>query len=103
MTIRICLLVTELLLSGSRYDAVTNIGKNPTVDGRTRTVETHVIDEQLDLYGKRIGVAFFERIREERRFESKEALFAQIRCDAETAKKVLKETKKGVYNLERLC
>ena len=94
---------TELLLSGSRYDAVTNIGKNPTVDGRTRTVETHAIDARLDLYGKRIGVAFYERIREERRFADKESLFSQIREDAKTAKKVLKDIKKSVYNPERLC
>ena len=94
---------TVLILDGRCYDAVTNIGTNPTVGGNRRTVETHVLDEQLDLYGRQIGVAFFDRIREERRFESREALFSQIRRDAQTAKKVLEETKKGVYNLERLC
>ena len=94
---------TVLILDGVCYDAVTNIGTNPTVGGRTRTVETHVIDERIDLYGRHIGVALIDRIREERRFESKEALFSQIKRDAQAAKKVLKETKKGVYNLERLC
>ena len=93
----------ELLFDGARYDAVTNIGKNPTVGGVRRTVETHVIDARLDLYGKRIGVALYRRIREERTFADRDALFTQIREDAKTAKKVLKETKKGVYNLERLC
>ncbi len=94
---------TELLVSGRRFDAVTNVGTNPTVGGRTRTVETHVIGKSLDLYGKRIGVAFYRRLRGERRFESREALFAQIGEDAGIAEKVLQETKKGVYNLERLC
>ncbi len=94
---------TELLFDGARYDAVTNIGKNPTVGGQRRTVETHAIDARLDLYGKRIGVALYRRIREERTFADKDALFAQIREDVKTAKKVLEETKKGVYNLERLC
>ena len=94
---------TELLLSGDRFDAVTNVGTNPTVGGRTRTVETHVIDAKLDLYGKRVGVAFWQRLRGERRFENRDALFAQIGRDVETAKKVLKEMKKGVYNSESLC
>ena len=94
---------TVAVLDGACYDAVTNIGTNPTVGGTARTVETHVIGQDLDLYGKRIGVAFFARLRDERRFASREALFSQIRADAQTAKKVLEETKKGVYNLERLC
>ena len=94
---------TELCCEGRRYDAVTNVGKNPTVGGRTRTVETHVIDARLDLYGKRVGVALYRRIRGERTFADKDALFAQIREDVKIAKKVLKETKKGVYNSERLC
>lgn len=93
----------ELLFDGKRYDAVTNVGTNPTVDGRIRTVETHAIGESLDLYGKRIEVAFLKHIRDEIRFASKDLLFAQIRRDAETAKKVCEERKKSVYNSEPLC
>lgn len=94
---------TELLFEGRRYDAVTNVGTNPTVGGTARTVETHAIRASLDLYGKRIGVAFYQRLRGERRFENKDALFRQIGEDVKTAEKVLSETKKGVYNSERLC
>lgn len=94
---------TVLLAEGKQYDAVTNVGRNPTVHGQTCTVETHAIDADLELYGKRIGVAFFERLRDETAFPDADALFAQIGRDAETAKKVLKTHKKGVYNLERLC
>lgn len=92
-----------LILDGVPFDAVTNVGTNPTVGGEMRTVETHVLNASLDLYGRRIGVAFFDRLRDERRFESKEALFAQIREDAARAKKVLDERKKGVYNFDWLC
>ena len=53
--------------------------------------------------GKRVGVALYRRIRGERTFADKDALFAQIREDVKIAKKVLEETKKGVYNSERLC
>ena len=94
---------TELVFDGKRYDAVTNVGTNPTVGGRARTVETHAIGESLDLYGKRIEVAFFLRLRDEIRFDSKDLLFAQIGKDAETAKKVCEDRKKSVYNLEPLC
>ena len=93
----------ELIFEGKRYDAVTNVGMNPTVGGTARTVETHAIGESLALYGKRIEVAFLQRLRDERTFESKDALFEQIARDAETAKKVCEERKKSVYNSEPLC
>ena len=94
---------TELTFEGNRYDAVTNVGTNPTVGGRARTVETHAIGESLDLYGKHVEVTFFTRLRDEKKFDSKDLLFAQIKKDAETAKKVCEERKKSVYNSEPLC
>lgn len=94
---------TLLLVNGKAYDAVTNVGTNPTVGGRERTVETHAIGETLDLYGKRVSVVFLKRLRDEQTFASKELLFAQIRRDAEEAKKVCEERKKGVYNFESMC
>ena len=94
---------TELVFAEKRYDAVTNVGTNPTVGGRARTVETHAIGESLDLYGKHVEVAFLKRLRDEKRFDSKELLFAQIQKDAEAAKKVCEDRKKSVYNSEPLC
>ncbi len=92
-----------LCSDGRRYDAVTNVGTNPTVGGEVRTVETHVIGESLELYGRRVEVALLKRLRDERTFDSKDALFAQIRKDAEAAKKVCEDRKKSVYNSEPLC
>lgn len=94
---------TALAFEGKRYDAVTNVGTNPTVGGRSRTVETHAIGASLELYGKRVEVAFFTRLRDEKRFASKDLLFRQIRNDVETAKKVCEDRKKSVYNSEPLC
>lgn len=94
---------SELFFEGKRYDAVTNVGTNPTVGGKLRTVETHVIGESLDLYGKHVGVAFLKRLRDEKKFDSKDLLFRQIREDAENAKKVCGNRKKSVYNSEPLC
>ena len=93
---------TVLCFAGKQYPAVTNVGTNPTVGGRARTVETHAIGESLDLYGKRIEVAFLKRLRDERKFDSKDLLFQQIGKDAEIAKKVCEERKK-VFTFRNRC
>lgn len=65
-----------------RY-GMTNVGVRPTVGGSgSLTVETHIFDFDEDIYGRRIRVEFLERIRDERRFPSLDALRAQLRADA---------------------
>jgi riboflavin kinase/FMN adenylyltransferase len=65
------------------------IGTKPTYDGRTRTIETHVMGLEGNLYGRRIEVAFVERLREEMRFEDEAGLRAAIAGDVSRAKRVL--------------
>ena len=72
------------------YAGVSNVGVRPTVEGdgkgRVRVnCETYLIGTTQDLYGKRIRVEFVEFLREERRFESVEALFSAIADDARRA------------------
>lgn len=70
--------------------AVVNIGDNPTVDnGNPVTVEAHVIDFDGDLYGKEVTLSFIDRIRDEQKFDSLEALREQIELDKERGKKIL--------------
>ena len=64
---------------------MTNIGCNPTVEGKKRTVETHLLGERGDLYGRVLEVELLSRIREERTFSSLEALKEQIARDAAQA------------------
>jgi riboflavin kinase/FMN adenylyltransferase len=68
--------------------AVTNIGRRPTVagDGGEPRVEVHLLDWRGDLYGSRLEVEFVARLREERRFESVEALREQIDRDVAAAR-----------------
>jgi riboflavin kinase/FMN adenylyltransferase len=67
--------------------SVTNVGVRPTVDASGRTVvETHVFNLQQDLYGQSIRVGFVQRIRDERTFESLDALRAQIGADCDRAR-----------------
>ena len=68
------------------YKAVVNIGTNPTVGNDRLTVEVHILDYQDDLYGCEIEVAFVDFIREERKFDSLQALQEQIAKDVASLK-----------------
>ena len=89
---------TLACVDGTDRPAVTNVGRNPTVAGERRTVETYVLNESLSLYGRELSVAFLSRLREERTFPSLEALSEQIGRDVQTAKKLFDSEKKTVYN-----
>jgi riboflavin kinase / FMN adenylyltransferase len=78
---------TTARLDGIVHPSVTNIGVRPTVDHSGRvSVETHIFDLDRDLYGARIRVGFVQRLRDERAFESLEALRAQIESDCRRAR-----------------
>jgi riboflavin kinase/FMN adenylyltransferase len=76
------------LADGTRRRAAINIGKNPTFTGldAPTTVEAHLLGHDTDLYGQRIRLTFVTRLRDEKRFEGKEALVEQIFHDIEAAR-----------------
>ncbi len=74
---------------GKSAPAVVNVGVRPTVDGATRLVEAHLLGVSPDLYGRELTLAFLDRIRSERRFDSLDALRAQIAADVATARRLL--------------
>ena len=67
------------------YFAVSNVGVRPTVDGDTVNCETHVIDYEGDLYGRRIQVSLIALLRDETRFSSVEELKLAIEGDVRRA------------------
>lgn len=70
-----------------RLPVVTNVGHRPTFrDGRDLVAEAHVIDFTGDLYDLEVDLSFEGRLRGEIRFESVEALRAQIACDVANAR-----------------
>ncbi len=76
--------------------SVTNIGVRPTVDGRRRRIETHLLDyptagESGTLYGQQLTISFVSRLRDEQRFDSLEELVAQIQLDISVARRTLAE------------
>ena len=66
--------------------AAISIGVNPHYGGTERRIETYLLDWEGDLYGDRLVVEVWERLREERAFESEAALIAQIASDVEQAR-----------------
>ena len=75
------------LEDGSCYAAVTNVGTRPTVqNGSDITVEACLLDFQGDLYGKQLRLEFYEHLRQEVRFDSLDALRAQIQSDADATR-----------------
>lgn len=69
---------------GSR--AAVSIGVNPHYGGVERRIEAFLLDFEGDLYGQRLRVDLWERLRDERSFESEEDLVAQIAEDVERAR-----------------
>ncbi len=78
---------TSAILDGIVMPSVTNIGTRPTVDASGRTsIETHIFDLDRDLYGAPLRLAFVQRLRDERAFESLDLLKSQIAADCARAR-----------------
>lgn len=78
--------VTKTVVDKKEYMSMTNIGTNPTVNGKKRTVETNIFDFDGDIYGKNIKVYFYKYIRPEKKFADANELYLQIGNDKKTAK-----------------
>lgn len=68
---------------------VASLGTRPTVNGTEALLEAHVFDFGGDLYGREIAVEFVAKLRDEARFDSLEALTAQMHADAAEARRIL--------------
>jgi riboflavin kinase/FMN adenylyltransferase len=83
--------VCKVFMEGEIKGAVTNIGVRPTFGKNISSpqVETHIFDFTGDLYGRQIRLSFFERLRDEQRFSTIQALVCQIQSDIKQAKRIL--------------
>lgn len=66
---------------GKILKGMMNIGTRPTFGEHAQTMEVYILDYEGDLYGQTISVEFLERLRDERRFDSKEELMIQLEED----------------------
>ena len=69
--------------------AMMNIGMRPTFDGHRQTLEVNILGFDGNLYGQTVQVTFVERLRDERKFDSPEALAAQLERDRDRVNEIL--------------
>lgn len=86
-------------VEGKVYRAMLNIGHRPTIDTNAdqRTIEAHIFDFNKDIYQKEITICFHEHIRDERKFESLDALKLQLKKDQEQVLEILKALDPSCY------
>jgi riboflavin kinase / FMN adenylyltransferase len=70
--------------------AAISIGVNPHYGGSERRIEAFLLDFDGDLYGKELRIELWERLRDERAFESEEDLVRQITLDVEAARATIR-------------
>ncbi|UPQ87540.1 bifunctional riboflavin kinase/FAD synthetase [Vibrio sinaloensis] len=88
--------VEVLGLAEQPIGGVANIGNRPTVNGVRQQLEVHLFDFKANLYGKQLEIVLFDKIRDEHKFESFDALKQQIELDAEAARVWLRQYKAQV-------
>ena len=74
-------------------DGAAYVGDRPTFGGETPLLEVHVFDFDGDLYGRRLRVAFVERVRGDQTFDGAEPLAAQMVADCQRARRTLADTR----------
>lgn len=79
-----------LLADGKDVPAVTNVGYRPTVGGKTLTVEAHLLGYSGNLYGEKIQLQFFQKLREEMHFKNLDELKSKIHSDIRQAETYFK-------------
>jgi riboflavin kinase/FMN adenylyltransferase len=72
------------------HRAAISIGTNPHYGGEERRIEPHLLDFDGDLYGRRLVVELWDRLRDEQVFEDEQALVDQIARDVEATRKAVR-------------
>lgn len=83
--------VVKSQIDGQLVYGMMNIGMNPTVSGEKRSIEINFFDFQQDLYGKTLQIDIIDRIRDEHKFSSVEALKTQLIKDKQTSLAIISE------------
>jgi len=73
--------VKVILQNGTKRTGMLNIGFNPTFGENDKTIEVNIFGFEGDVYGQDLKIEFFERLRDERRFSSKDELVEQLKRD----------------------
>ena len=86
--------VVRCTLGSQNYYGVMNIGYRPTFENKQEIVaEANILEFNRDIYGEKIKVEFVKRLRDEKKFDSKDALIHQIETDKKEAEKIASSKK----------
>ncbi len=83
--------IVRSLIDSKTYYGMMNIGTNPTVSGTKQTIETHFFDASFNLYDKKIQIEMLKRIRDEKKFESIEALKIAMQEDEDFSRNYIND------------
>ena len=92
---------TEAVLHGRTYRAATNVGFRPTFNGTHLSIETHLFDFSDTLAEGRLEVRFWERLRDERKFNGPVELREQIATDIERARELFRRLDQSAATPQR--
>jgi riboflavin kinase/FMN adenylyltransferase len=83
----------RVLIAKEQFGGVANIGVRPTFANRDRkrVLEVHIFDFDRKIYGQDLEVLFLQKLRDERKFDSVDALRAQIAADEQTAREIINQ------------
>ena len=81
--------IVSSVIDGKTVYGMMNIGVNPTVGGILQSIEIHFFDFHQDLYNQKITVTIYEKIREEEKFPSVDALKQQLVNDKRTSQRYI--------------
>ena len=80
---------SKVVVEGEEYVAMTNVGVRPSVDGTKRLLETHLFGFEGLLYGLKLRVELYDKIRDEKKFSSVNELREQITKDSNQIKELM--------------
>ncbi|MDB2521354.1 bifunctional riboflavin kinase/FAD synthetase [Flavobacteriaceae bacterium] len=81
--------LVQTSLVDKKYFGMMNVGKRPTVSGKKTRIETYFFDFKGDLYGKKLRIELLEKIRDEQKFDSLDALRNQLNSDQKSCQKLI--------------
>jgi riboflavin kinase/FMN adenylyltransferase len=73
-----------------------NIGIRPTINSESdnkKTIEVHIFDFNMDIYGTFVSICFVDRIRDEKKFDDIESLKEQLKRDMTNSKNILNQSR----------
>lgn len=92
-------MLLEIVVGGRTYKGMASIGHNVTFEAnRPLTVEVYILDFSADIYGEEVKVLWHDYLRDEKKFDSIDALIAQLKQDELDTAQFFEQTNKSNQN-----